>query len=255
MDVGQIIVAVLVVFFSGLLQGTVAFGFALLSVPLLLMAGFTPPIVMTITSVCSAVQSGSGVHHLRESVPWKYVGASVAVRAVTMVLGIWVLHALVDRPVAGINFWIGLVLLVLVLLLASWRPVPKARLNGAWNLIAFGASGFTGGLCSMDGPPLVLWVMAHDWTVERTRAFLFAAFLCVVPIQMTLLYLVFGNCVLQGIAWGAALAPAGLLGSLIGLRVGSRFSKPLLRRLAYALLIVIAVSAMCPYVWRWLRAC
>ena len=117
-------------------------------------------------------------------------------------------------------------------------------------MATFLASGFTGGLCSMDGPLLVLWVMAHNWTVERTRAFLFASFAGLVPFQLAMLYLAFGNEVLRGIAWGAAFAPVVLLGSLIGLRVGARFSKPLLCRLAYLLLTVIALNAMAPHLWR-----
>ena len=249
MDVSQIVSAALIVLLGGFLQGTAAFGFALLSVPLLLMTGVPMPMTMTITSVCAAVQAASGVHHLRQSVPWKDVGVSVAVRTLTMLLGIWVLRQLVNCPAARINFWIGFILLLLVLLLALWRPEPRPKLHAGWNVIAFSASGFAGGLCSMDGPPLVLWVMAHDWTVERTRAFLFAAFMSIVPIQLTMLYWVFGDPVLYGIVWGTAISPAALLGSLVGLRIGSRFSKPLLRLIAFVTLTIIALSAMTPYLW------
>lgn len=242
----QLIAAGLILLSAGFLQGTVAFGFALLSVPLLLMVGLPVPVVLTITAVCAAVQALSGVQQLHHTVPWKEVGMSVAVRSVTMLLGVWVLRRLAHSPVSQITFWIGFVLLLLVVLLAVWRPQPRARLHSAWSAAAFCASGFAGGLCSMDGPPLVLWVMAHDWSAERTRAFLFAAFMSVVPLQLSLLYWAFGSDVLHGMIWGAVLSPAALVGSLLGLRIGARFSKPLLRRLAFVLLTAVALSAMLP---------
>ena len=250
MDMCQIVSVALVVLCGGFLQGTVAFGFGLFSVPLLLMMGLPIPAVLAIASVCTLVQAGSGVHHLRQAVPWKDVGISVVVRGVAMLLGIWVLRALVNYPIVKIKFWIGVVMLLLVILQVSWKPQPRARLHGGWNLAAFLTSGFTGGLCSMGGPPLVLWVMAHDWTVERTRAFLFASFMSLVPFQLAILYWTFGDDVVYGMVLGAVLSPVVLLGSLLGLRIGAHFSKPLLRRLAFLLLVAIAINAIFPQVWR-----
>ncbi len=255
MDAHQIIAAVLIVLAGGLLQGMVAFGFGLLSVPLFLMIGLPVPMAIAISSVCTAVQAASGVHHLSHAVPWKIVGFSVAIRATTMLLGIWALSILASHPPAQIKFWIGMVLLLLVILQAAWQPRPRPRLHKGWDLAAFGLSGFTGGLCSMGGPPLVLWVMTHDWTVERTRAFLFATFISMVPIQLALLYGAFGKSTLLGMAWGVALSPVVLLGSLLGLRIGAKFSKPVLRRLAFLLLIAIAINAMYAQLWQMLQRC
>lgn len=105
----------------------------------------------------------------------------------------------------------------------------------------------------MGGPPLVLWVMAHDWTAERTRAFLFASFMSLVPVQLALLYWTFGKDVVYGIAVGAALSPVVFLGSLFGLRVGALIPKPLLRRLAFFLLVAIALNAMFPQILGFLQ--
>ena len=32
------------------------------------------------------------------------------------------------------------------------------------------------GLCGMGGPVMVLWVLAHDWPMNKARAFLFFLF-------------------------------------------------------------------------------
>jgi uncharacterized membrane protein YfcA len=253
MDHHQIVSALLIVFFGGLLQGTVAFGFGLLAVPLLMMVGLPIPAVLAISAVCTAVQSANGVHHLRHAVPWKIIGVSLVIRAAAMAVGIWVLSILASHPVSQIKFWVGIVVLTMVVLQASWKPTPRPRLHSGWNWAAFGLSGFTGGLCSMGGPPLVLWVMAHDWTAERTRAFLFASFMSLVPTQLALLYWTFGSVVVYGMALGFVASPVVLLGSFIGLRVGSRFSKPFLSRLAFLLLAAIALNAMAPQLVRLLH--
>lgn len=250
MDYSQTLNAGLIVLAGSLLQGTVAFGFGLFSVPLLLMVGLPMPEVLAISAVCTAVQSANGVHHLRQALPWRELGISVAVRGMTMLLGIWVLSSLVTCAQAQLKFWIGFVMLLLVILQASWQPQPRPRLHPGWNLTAFLTSGFTGGLCAMGGPPLVMWVMAHDWTVERTRAFLFASFMSLVPLQLAVLYWTFGESVGRGMLVGLALSPVVLLGSWFGLRLGARFSKPVLRRLAFALLVAIALSAMAPLLLR-----
>jgi uncharacterized membrane protein YfcA len=242
-----------VVLCGAMLQGTVGFGFGLLSVPLLLTLGLPVPTVLATSAICTVVQAANGVHHLRAAVPWKVVGVSAAIRAGAMVFGIWVLSGLATVSVSGIKFWVGLVMLVLVLLQALWQPAPRQRLHGGWNLAAFLASGFTGGLCSMGGPPLVLWVMAHDWSADRTRAFLFASFMSLVPLQLAALYVAFGSDVVHGIVLGAAFSPVVLLGSVAGLRIGKRFSKPLLKRLAVLLLVAIALSSMLPECVRLLR--
>lgn len=252
-EIHQLLWALLIAVSGGILQGAVAFGFGLFSVPLLLTVGFPMPMVLAISSVCTVVQSLTGVHHLRHAVPWKEVGLSVAVRGVTLLLGTWVLHVLVNFPVTALKFWIGLVMLAMTLLQAAWQPKPRPKLHPGWNYAAFLVSGFTGGLSSMGGPPLVLWVMAHDWSVDRTRGFLFASFMSLVPIQLTILYGTFGSDVVRGMGLAAVLAPAVLLGSMIGLRIGARFSKPILRRVAFLILAFIALNAMYPQVMRWLQ--
>ncbi len=57
MDLNTMVYAGLTVFAGGLLQGMVAFGFGLLTVPLLLMAGFPMPMVLAMSSVSTAAGS------------------------------------------------------------------------------------------------------------------------------------------------------------------------------------------------------
>lgn len=253
MTTHQILISLAVVFCGAFVQGTAAFGFGLFVIPLLLMAGLTMPVVLAIAAVCTAVQSLTGVHHLRSEVPWKKVAFAASVRAVSLLLGIWVLRSMVALPVREIRFWLGAIILFFVLLQGMWQPVPRKRLHQGWDVAAFLVSGFVGGLCGMGGPPLVLWVMAHDWSSGRTRAFLFASFVLLVPVQLAVMTFTFGREVLHGALLGAALSPAVFFGALLGLRVGSRFSKRVLKRVAFLLLLAIAVNAMLPQLMHFFR--
>ena len=101
----------------------------------------------------------------------------------------------------------------------------------------------------MGGPPLVLWVMAHDWANRKTRAFLYGSFGASMPLQIAVFGVALGWPAVRGAVAGAAFSPAVVLGSLVGLAIGNRFSKPLLRRLAYGLLVVIALNSIVPALW------
>lgn len=62
---------------------------------------------LAIAAICTAVQAGNGVHHLRHAVPWKHVGISFVVRGAATCLGTWALRVLVNYPVSRIKSCIG----------------------------------------------------------------------------------------------------------------------------------------------------
>jgi uncharacterized membrane protein YfcA len=102
----------------------------------------------------------------------------------------------------------------------------------------------------MGGPPLVLWVTAHNWTADQMRAFLFACFMSIAPFQMVAYYWNFGNQIIYGVLLAIIFLPIVLLGSSLGLQIGTHFSKGVLKNLAFSLLIIISISVMLPYLNR-----
>ena len=96
----------------------------------------------------------------------------------------------------------------------------------------------------MGGPPLVLWVTAHDWTSKRMRGTLFTLFFLTTPAQLYFFAHRFGHELWQTAGLGLGLFPVVLLGTLPGLWIGSRFSSEVLRKLAFGLLAVIAIYAI-----------
>jgi uncharacterized membrane protein YfcA len=113
-----------------------------------------------------------------------------------------------------------------------------------WTLLAFTCSGLLAGMFAMGGPPLVLWVMAHKWTAQESRAALLASFMLALVPHMPLMYLRFGNEVLGAFALGLAYSPLIVLSAWLGVRLGNLFSKKQLRIVAAGLLVVIALRSI-----------
>ena len=96
----------------------------------------------------------------------------------------------------------------------------------------------------MGGPPIVLWVMAHDWSAAKSRGFLFFVFLSSVPLQVVLLLLAFGTRILWPVLIGAMGIVFVFAGTAIGLQIGAKLPKWRLRQIAYLILTLIAISAI-----------
>ncbi|MBN1830134.1 MAG: hypothetical protein JW884_13470 [Deltaproteobacteria bacterium] len=120
------------------------------------------------------------------------------------------------------------------------------KTHWSWAGLSFVASGLLAGICGMGGPPLVLWSMAHTWSSEKTRGFLFAVYVASIPIQIILLYFAFGSNILSSVMLAIIFSPFVYLGTLVGMPIGNRMSKDKLRGIAYAILMTLGISAAAP---------
>lgn len=236
----------LIIFLAGAAQSAVGFGYALFATPLLVWLGLPLQNVVTMVATCSMLQSMLGAYQLRSAVPWRPVWTATWLRVGFVVLGLTLLKRLAGLHIEQIRLSIGVILCLLVAMQLILRPRPAASLHWGWALLAFTGSGLLAGVCGMGGPPLVLWVMAHDWPPEKTRGFLFGAFATSIPPQLFFLSLTFGPAILWSAALGVALLPLVYLGSRVGLPLGSRMNRDKLRAVAYVILAAIGLSAIIP---------
>jgi uncharacterized protein len=246
MTVLQSVAAGVVVCLAGMGQSAVGFGYALFATPLLLWLGIPLPNVITLVATCSMLQSMMGARSLKGSVPWRLALTATAVRLVGVVIGLLLLKRLVTLDTARIRAVIGSVLCLLVVIQIAWRARPVEQMHWGWAGLSFTGSGLLAGACGMGGPPLVLWLMAHNWSTRKTRGFLFAVFATSIPVQIVLLALTFGPSILWSVALGIAFFPLVYLGTAVGLPLGNRMGTHRLRTIAYAILLVIGVSAVVP---------
>ena len=244
MDILQIVGIAGAIFLAALVQSGVGFGYALLATPLLIWLGLSLPDAVVIVAVCSFVQSAAGTVRLRAVVPWRISLTATAVRIVCVSVGLFVLKRLALLDPGHVRMVVGFVTCVLVAVQYFNRARPSAGLHAAWGAVAFSVSGLLAGICGMGGPPLVLWALAHDWSADKTRGFLFSTFAVSIPVQILLMRVVIGPTVLQRALVGLALIPVVFLGSAIGLPLGDRMPKPVLCKVVYFILLAIGISSM-----------
>ena len=244
-NVYQFIAIGLVTGLAAFVYSVVGFGSALLAVPLLLFLGLRLEQAMVISTVVIATQGISAIRHIRTDVDWRALRPLLLLAVAAMALGLLLLIALTDLPRDRVRQVVGAIVLSALLAQWLWKVRPRPTLHWGWGVAAFFTSGLTAGLCTMGGPPLVLWAMAHQWTNRRTRATLWASLLTYTPFSILLLALAFGpKQILSFAAVSLVFVPTTALGSFLGLRVGAKIPRPRLRSLAFAFLLLIAMSAI-----------
>jgi len=246
MEIVDIVVAGFIICLAGMGQSAVGFGYALFATPLLVWIGIPLPNVIVLVATCGMIQAIIGARKLHAAVPWRLSLTATAIRLASVIIGLFLLKRLVVLNTNHIRMMIGCILCLLVAIQILWRPQPVKSMHWGWAGIAFSASGLLAGICGMGGPPLVLWSMAHDWSTQKTRGFLFAVFATSIPVQIVLLSLTFGTSILWNAAVGIAFLPLVYLATAIGLPIGNRMAKDKLSHIAYAILLVIGISAVVP---------
>lgn len=230
MEILDLVLTGVIICLAGVAQSAVGFGYALFATPLLVWIGMPLPDVITLVATCSLMQAIIGAWTLHAAIPWRLSLTATAIRLASLIIGLLLLKRLAGLNMDHIRAVIGGILCLLVAIQFLWRPHPVKAMHWGWGGFAFLGSGLLAGLCGMGGPPLVIWSMAHYWSTEKTRGFLFAVFATSIPVQIVLLSLTFGTSILWNAAIGVACMPLVYLGSVIGLPIGNRMAKDKLRR-------------------------
>jgi len=234
----------LTLFLGSVLQGAVGFAYTLFSLPILVWLNIELNQAVAMVVVTILVQVAVSVYQLRASVQWKRGVGATLIRYATLPLGLLILQSLQTVGQVQIKQLVGGLLLLALLTSLGARIQPREHVHAGWSVLAFSLSGLLQGIAAMGGPPLVLWVMAHPWDNRQTRGFLLSLMLMSLPYQVLLLYLTFGPRILEPMLAGLGFSPVVILGALLGVRLGDRFSKPLLRRLSYWILGGLAFSSI-----------
>ena len=109
---------------------------------------------------------------------------------------------------------------------------------------SFLSSGFLTGFCGMGGGLMALWVVAHRWNSQRSRGFLFVAFLTTLTPMFVIMLLLFREKILSAYLLGLTGIPIALVGAWIGFAIGDRLPRSMLQRLIYCVLLVVALRAV-----------
>lgn len=225
----------LVITLASFLQSITGFGFALISVPLLLLV-YDPHkavginMLLSFTSLCLLtvkVRHGRLKHIVRRL----FLGSLLGIP-----FGIYVL---LRFNVKSLKLIISVVTLVFSVLLLV-RRAPHRSLP-AWAQAAVGAlSGFMTGSISMPGPPVILTLNQQELTKEQFRATTVSYFALVYPISFLLLVFL-KALTMEMVVSAATLIPSVLLGQKLGLWIFPMVPQAQFRRGVPLLLAGISV--------------
>jgi uncharacterized membrane protein YfcA len=232
------LIAAAISVFAGMVRGFSGFGAAMVMTPAF-SALYGPAVGISLCLLLEVAVAFPLLPRALKYVDWHRIGVLLVAAVVGAPIGNLVLTQVAPEPM---RWAISLIVLSAVALLASgWRFRGKPR--AATTLAAGGVSGFLNGLSGMAGPPIVFYYLAGQETAERVRANLTTYFIFVDLMTLA----VFAGRDLIG--WQTAvhalwLIPAIVAGGLLGERLFPLASERFYRRLAFTLLVAVAIGSL-----------
>ena len=226
------------------IQSAAGFAAGLVIIPLMAYAGYGLPEGQAVMLVATVPQNLLGLYQFRKTINFRELALPATLRTFAFPLGLLGLYFVDGLPLTQVKQVMGAVILFCVGLLCLLKPNKSQQLHIGWTGLAFISSGFFAGLTGTGGPMMVLWVQAHHWSTERTRAFLFAMYLIYTGPALLILWWTFGNRVSEAVISVIVLAPVLLLFSNLGLRFGTWLGKARLRQLTMGLLCIIGLLGL-----------
>ncbi len=239
-----LLAAGLIMFGGSIVQGAIGFALGMIAVPLLVEAGFSLSQAVALTTLAIGIQVLFGAWQLRAHIPWGDVKLAAALRYLTVPIGVLLLLSVEGMEAEEMKRLVGLGVLSGALIRGLARSRTARELPLPVSVATFCLSGILQGLVAMGGPPVVLWMTTRDWRARQARAFTMTLFLLNAPLQVLLLLFLSRTMSVDVLLMALVLTPFIFLGTTIGLRIGDRFSKPLLNKAALGVLIAIALNAI-----------
>ena len=230
--------------FACAVQGAVGFGAGMFSISLMVWAGVELPSAIMIIGCGAAAQCGWNLYRYRSHVTFKELLPLFFARVLMMPVGVMLLGLLVGLGTGRVKQFVGLMLLIVLLIQWLGRVKPREHIGRGWTVLAGSLSGLGAGMVGMGGPPVVLWVMAHDWPARKSRSFLWASFLMLIPLNMTMLQVRFHGRLWGAMLIGLCLTPVVVVAAELGQRLGGLMNRRRLRAVALTLLLLLAVASI-----------
>ena len=223
---------------AGMVRGFAGFGAAMLMTPVF-SALYGPAAGVALCLLLEIAVALPLLPAVVRLVDWPRIGLLMIAATLCVPLGNLVLTLADPEPM---RWLISAIVLTAVALLASgWRFHGRPR--PVTTLAAGATSGFLNGLSGMAGPPIAFYYLAGQDTAAHVRANLTTYFVFVDLVAIA----TFASRGLIG--WdtgmkGLVLAPAVMLGGVVGERLFPLASERFYRRLALVLLVGVAIGSL-----------
>lgn len=244
-DLTTFILLALILSAASIIQAGVGFGFALFALPLMLRLDIELPTCIIISLVNQFWQQGINVYNMRKEVVFKPLIPLIASAWIFIAIGVYLQKTeLMKLDQGQIRQVIGTLVLLAVIVDAVWKIKHQEHLHKFWSILAGAIGGLLSGLAGIPGPPIVIWVMSHTWSNKRSRVSLWVIFLALMPCVSTILFLNYGKVLLEAVIPAICLVPFSIGCSFVGVKIGNKLSKPVLRKIAMTILLIMALTAI-----------
>ncbi|MGV3485246.1 MAG: sulfite exporter TauE/SafE family protein [Planctomycetaceae bacterium] len=230
-------------------QAASGFAAGLLIVTTLVWFGYPIPEAQASLIVATIPQNLWGAWKFRDAISVRQVAWPALGRLLALPVGIAALDAMELLSIQTMKQIVAGIMLAITLAICLLNPRPRHRLHWAWGWLAFPVSGFLQGLVGMGGPAMVLWVQAHDWDTRQIRGFLFMMYLISMLPALAMLYVTFGERIIEPSILAAVLTPLLLVATGLGLRAGTWLGRERLRRVTLAILILVGLVGLAAPFW------
>lgn len=239
----QAVVASAAVFSGALLNGITGFGFALLSIPVLLWA-LPPASVVFVVTALGTLTTAVIATRSRQAIDWRVVGLLLP----GAVVGLWIGTSILGSvPPETLELVANLAVIVFALLLAR-RTFGELRLSAPVLASAGALSGALTTSIGLGGPPTILALSAAGLAKDAMRSTLAAFFATNGVIGLALL-LIRGLAGTNEVTRAAVLVLPSLMGLAIGSRLAERLTNRSYRLFALGVLIAMGVVGVASAVW------
>ena len=224
-------------FLSGLVQGTIGFGFGLVSMailPQLLGVKFAVPFVSVF---CMCVQIYL-LTRLWNYLKWSLLKPMVIGALLGTPLGIYALKGLSPQI---LMLTLGFILTAYALMSFRTKKEETRELATGWGLAAGFTGGALGGAFNTGGPPAVMYVSAQPWSKNQTTATL-QGFFCAINGVQIIGYSLTGLITQETLRADLIFIGFVLAGTYIGSRLYDRMNQALFERVMMLGILALGLS-------------
>jgi uncharacterized membrane protein YfcA len=231
----QIILAMVIIFAGGFLQGVVGFGLSPLAIPFLALL-FPLHEVVPVMVIISLLPNALVLFSARKKIKFRGFGLLIAAGILFLPVGMLSLKVL-NPAYLKLAFGILITAFSVLLLLKKTFPIRREKIGYTF---AGSLSGFLNGSLSMSGPPVVLFLSIQGTEKDTVRANLglYFAILNIVTIPIFLVGGLLTEAV-RGYLW--YLAPALALGTAAGIVISKKVKEAAFRKITLAVLVATGV--------------
>ena len=222
---------------ASLAQGVTAFGFALISVPFLVLVLDVKDTVVVV-SLLALVSEVLLAFRVWGDVQWRTVGTLMVGSWLGMPLGLLVLLRV---PEEGLRLVVGLAAVTMAGALAAGMRITARGLRTELGVGAL--SGILATSTSMSGPPIVSYLVGRGHERDEFRGVM-ALYLLAGSIVTVVIFFAAGVVTRDALLLALVGLPAVLIGNTSGNWLASRIDAAIFRRIVIALLMATALSGV-----------